>query len=244
MLETVDSVSGSVVVAGEARAVEVRGRPAFRVLDLGLEPYAVTLRRQEELVQERLQDAVPDTLILVEHPPVVTLGRAKSTANLRETPEALRARGIEFFEVTRGGDVTYHAPGQLVGYPIFDLRQHGRDVLRFCRGVEAALIGVLREYGLTALAVPGKAGVWIGEQKVASLGISLRRWVTFHGFALNVSTDLTGFRAIRPCGEAPEIMTSMKALLGRAVPMREVRERVQGWFAEVFHLDGSGSVAG
>ncbi|MBP2671091.1 MAG: Octanoate-[acyl-carrier-protein]-protein-N-octanoyltransferase [candidate division NC10 bacterium] len=194
----------------------------------------MVLERQLALLEDRIQGRVPDTLILVEHPPVVTLGRAKTTANLRHTPEELQARGIEFFEVSRGGDVTYHAPGQLVGYPVFDLRQHGRDVLRFCRGVEAALIGVLAAVGLGARSVPGKAGVWVGDRKIASLGVSLRRWVTFHGFALNVAVDLVGFQVIRPCGEEPEVMTSMEALLERPVAMGEVRSRVVAEFARVF----------
>jgi len=211
-----------------------RATGGFQIVDLGLEPYGVTLSRQEALVRHRLQGTAPDTLILVEHPPVVTLGRAKTLANLLRTPEELKAAGIEFFEVTRGGDVTYHAPGQLVGYPIFDLRRHGQDVLRFCRGIEAALTGLLGEFGISAGAVPGKAGVWVGEKKIASLGISLRRWVTYHGFALNVSTDLAGFRVIRPCGEPAEVMTSMEALLGAPVPMARIRERVCVWFAEVF----------
>jgi len=209
-------------------------RIPWHVLDLGVAPYGPALERQFALLEERIQDRIPDTLVLVEHPPVVTLGRGKTTANLRQTPEALRAQGIEFFEVSRGGDATYHAPGQLVGYPIFDLKQHGRDVLRFCRGVETALIRTLEAFRLAARAVPGKAGVWVGERKIASLGISLRRWVTFHGFAMNVAVDLTGFQAIRPCGEEPEVMTSMEALLGRRVPMEEVRGRVVAEFARVF----------
>jgi lipoate-protein ligase B len=215
---------------------ETRAVAGWQVLDLGLQPYALTLRHQEELVARRLAGSIPDTLILVEHPPVVTLGRAKQHTNLRLGLDALAARGIEFFEITRGGDVTYHAPGQLVGYPIFDLKQHGRDVLCFCRGVEAALIQTLGDFGLKARAVPGDAGVWVGEKKIASLGVSVRRWITFHGFALNVSTDLAGFQVIRPCGKDPDVMTSMAALLGRPVPMQEVRRRVTVRFAEVFHF--------
>jgi lipoate-protein ligase B len=230
-------LSTRIAPPGQAEVRESAPAPAripWRVLDLGLAPYGVVLERQLALLEERIQDRVPDTLILVEHPPVVTLGRAKTTANLRHTPDVLHAKGIEFFEVSRGGDVTYHAPGQLVGYPIFDLRQHGRDVLRFCRGVEAALSGVLEAVGLRARSVPGKAGVWVGDRKIASLGISLRRWVTFHGFALNVTVDLVGFQVIRPCGEEPEIMTSMEALLQRPVAMGEVRSRVAAEFARVF----------
>lgn len=208
----------------------------LQVRHLGLEPYAVTLHRQEDLVRQRLLGIVPDTLILVEHPPVVTLGRAKQRGNLLLDPAALLAQGIEFFEITRGGDATYHAPGQLVGYPVFDLRQHGKDVLKFCRGMETALIGTLVAFGITAEAIPGKAGVWVGEKKIASLGISVRRWVTFHGFALNVTTDLTGFRVIRPCGEDPEVMTSMASILKGPVSMEEVRRVVAAQFAKVFSL--------
>lgn len=205
-------------------------------------PYGAALDRQVALLDARIRDRIPDTLVLVEHPPVVTLGRAKTTANLRVTRDELRARGIEFFEISRGGDATYHGPGQLVGYPIFDLRHHGRDVLHFCRRVEAALIGTLAGFGLTGWAVPGKAGVWVGERKIASLGISLRRWVTFHGFSLNVGVDLAGFQVIRPCGEEPEIMTTMAALLGRRLAMDAVRDRVAAEFARVFGFGESRAV--
>ncbi len=212
----------------------VSASTGLQVLDLGLEPYAVTLSRQEELATRRFRGEAPDTLILVEHPPVVTLGRAKTQANLLLSPAELAGRGIEYFEITRGGDVTYHAPGQLVGYPIFDLRSRGRDVLRFCRDVEAALIASLADFGLAAQAVPGEAGVWAGSRKIASLGISVRRWITFHGFALNVTTDLTGFQVIRPCGKDPGVMTSMAALLSRPISMSDVRRRVAQRFAEQF----------
>ena len=205
-------------------------------------PYGTALDRQLALLDARIQDRIPDTLVLVEHPPVVTLGRAKTTANLRVTRDELRARGIEFFEISRGGDATYHGPGQLVGYPIFDLRHHGRDVLHYCRRVEAVLIGTLAGFGLAGRAVPGKAGVWVEERKIASLGISLRRWVTFHGFALNVGVDLAGFEVIRPCGEEPEIMTSMAALLGRRLVMDAVRDRVAAEFARVFGFGESRAV--
>jgi lipoate-protein ligase B len=225
-------------------AVTAPDRMAMQVLNLGRERYASTLRRQEDLVRLRLLGAIPDTLVLVEHPPVVTLGRAKSRGNLLLDPPALLARGIEFFEITRGGDATYHAPGQLVGYPIFDLRQHGRDVLRFCRGVETALIGALAWFGIEAQAISGKAGVWLGGKKIASLGISVRRWVTFHGFALNVTTDLAGFEVIRPCGEDPGIMTSMAAILGFPPAMGEVRQAVVARFAETFSLTEASVLSG
>ncbi len=209
---------------------------AWQVLQLGLVPYSQALDQQMALVAERVQRKIPDTLILLEHPPVVTLGRAKTTANLRVSLEDLRERGIEFVEITRGGDVTYHAPGQLVGYPIFDLTQHGRDVLQFCRRVESALIGVLDRHGIRAKAVPGKAGVWVDDRKIASMGLSLRRWVTFHGFALNVNTELAGFQVIRPCGEEPSVMTSMAKELGRSVDFSTVCTEVIGAFRQGFHF--------
>lgn len=220
--------------------VEPRAGTALRILNLGIEPFAVTLQRQEELVRQRMLGIVPDTLVLVEHPPVVTLGRAKHRGNLLLDPAALSGKGVEFFEITRGGDATYHAPGQLVGYPIFDLHQHGKDVLRFCRGVEVALISALAWFGIAAEAISGKAGVCVGRRKIASLGISVRRWVTFHGFALNVSIDLSGFRVIRPCGEDPAVMTSMAVLLERPVSMDAVRRIVAARFAETFsHAESS-----
>ncbi|MFA5026445.1 MAG: lipoyl(octanoyl) transferase LipB [Candidatus Methylomirabilota bacterium] len=230
---------------GWAEGARVAARPLrrCRVLDLGLAPYGETLRRQEALVADRLVGRVPDTLILVEHPPVVTLGRAKAPTNLVLSPEALRARGIEFFEISRGGDATYHAPGQLVGYPIFDLRDHGRDVLRFCRGLEHSLIGALAEFGVEAAAVPGKAGVWVDRKKIASLGVSLRRWVTFHGFALNISTDLAGFQVIRPCGEEAGVMTSLAALLGRPVAVGEAKGRVLERLMRTFGFDEMAAVS-
>ncbi len=215
-----------------------------QVVDLGLLPYGEALRRQEEQVAARLAGSAPDVLLLVEHPPVVTLGRAKAPRNLRFSPAELAARGVEFFEVTRGGDATYHAPGQLVGYPIFDLRDHGKDVLRFCRGLERGLILALAEVGVDARSVPGKAGVWVGEKKITSLGISLRRWVTFHGFALNVCTDLAGFQVIRPCGEEPEVMTSLAERLGRPITVEEVREKVVRHIAEEFGFDEVVTISG
>lgn len=229
--------------AVEADRVAAAAAIPWRVLDFGLMPYGEALTRQLELLEERIRERIPDTLVLVEHPAVVTLGRGKTATNLRETPEELRARGIDYFEVSRGGDATYHAPGQLVGYPIFDLRRHGRDVLRFCRGVEAALIHTLAAFGVAGSAVSGKAGVWVEGRKVASLGISLRRWVTFHGFALNVGVDLRGFRVIRPCGEDPDIMTSMEALLGRPIAMDAVRRLTAEAFGHVFHFEKSQTIA-
>ena len=222
---------------GSCTPAQKPGVRRFQVLDLGLVHYGDALRRQEERVAARLAGTAPDTLILLEHPPVVTLGRAKAPRNLRLSPAELAARGISYYEISRGGDATYHAPGQLVGYPIFDLRDHGRDVLRFCRVLERCLILTLADFGVDARAVPGKAGVWVGDRKIASLGISLRRWVTFHGFALNVSTDLAGFQVIQPCGEDPGVMTSLAERLGRPTAVNEVQGRLVKRIAEEFGFD-------
>ena len=187
---------------------------------LGLQPYANALVLQEEAVRDRLAGRTQDRLLLLEHPPVVTLGRSTDRAHLRLSEDELRTAGIERFEVPRGGDVTYHAPGQLVGYPILDLDALGRrDVHGHLRRLEAALIDSLEEIGIPATRIPGWTGVFVDrersrlatgrERKIASIGVGIRRWVTFHGFALNVTIDLDGFKAIVPCGLKDVEMTSV-----------------------------------
>lgn len=178
---------------------------------LGPTPYAEGLRIQEALVRARAAGETGDWLLFPDHPPVLTMGRSGSAGSLLATPAALRARGIEVHEVTRGGDVTWHGPGQLVGYPIFDLEPLGRDLHRFLRGLEDALVEVLAEWGIAAGAVPGRTGVWTGGAKIASIGIAVRRWVSYHGFALNVAPDLSFFELIHPCGLRGIEMTSMTA---------------------------------
>lgn len=207
---------------------------------LGLVPYGEALAvQQRELEARRAADAV-DRILLCEHPPVVTLGRSTKPANLLATPEQLVARGVERYEVARGGDVTYHAPGQLVGYPIVDLAARGeRDVHAFLRTLEQLLIDVLAAFELAAVRVEGKTGVFVRPEaagarlrKVASIGIGVRRWITWHGFALNLSLDLAGFDAIVPCGLDGVDMTSVTAEFeraGRRVPAdldEQVREVV------------------
>ena len=193
---------------------------------LGETPYGEALALQNAAVSERLSKGGPDRLLLLEHPAVVTLGRSTDRANLHESPEALMQRGVEVFEVGRGGDVTYHAPGQLVGYPILDLDAQGRrDVHAHLRRLEAGLIDALESLGVPACRVPGWTGVFVDrsrsapstgpERKIASIGVGLRRWVTFHGFALNVTIDLAGFEAIVPCGLHGVEMTSVARELER-----------------------------
>lgn len=187
---------------------------------LGLVPYADALALQEEAVRDRLAGRIPDRLLLLEHPQVVTLGRSSDPRHVRSGEDDLRASGVELFDVGRGGDVTYHAPGQLVGYPIIDLEALGRcDVHRHLRTLEGGLIDALERLGIPAKRIPGWTGVFVDrarsarpqgrERKIASIGVGVRRWVTFHGFALNVTIDLDGFDAIVPCGLAEVEMTSV-----------------------------------
>jgi lipoate-protein ligase B len=178
---------------------------------LGDTLYAEGLRIQEALVRARAAGETGDWLLFPDHPPVLTVGRGAAPGGLIATPEQLRARGIEVFDVSRGGDVTWHGPGQLVGYPIVDLDPLGRDLHRFLRGLEQALVEVLGEWGIDADTVAGRTGVWTGGAKIASIGIAVRRWVSYHGFALNVAPDLASFDLIHPCGLRGITMTSMAA---------------------------------
>jgi lipoate-protein ligase B len=200
------------------------GVPWWRLdLDGGPKPYAEVWALQRALVTARQAGAVPDTLILVEHLPVVTLGRSADQAHLLVPREALAARGIDVFSVERGGSATYHAPGQLVGYPILDLRRFGEDVGRYMRTLEATIIDTLAGFGISAGRRPGYPGVWVGNAKICAMGVAIKRKVTMHGFALNVSTALDGFSVINPCGlDMP--VTSMARVLGRAVEVPDVGE--------------------
>lgn len=209
-----------------------------RVEWLGELRYGEALELQQAVVADRLAGRCPDRLLLLEHPAVVTLGRSTRPENLRETPEALRQRGVDVFEVGRGGDVTYHAPGQLVGYPIIDLDAlDRRDVHDHLRRLEAGLIDALASFDLPATRVPGWTGVFVDrsrsavpdgpERKIASIGVGIRRWVTFHGFALNVSLDLAGFEAIVPCGLHGVEMTSVARERERAGQRPLPREELE-----------------
>jgi len=186
---------------------------------LGRMPYAEALELQRSIARDRISGAIPqDVLLLLEHPPVVTLGRAAKEKHLVASPEFLQSRGIELFEAERGGDVTFHGPGQLVGYPIFDLRQHREDLHWYLRQLERSLISALQALDIAAGLNPGLTGVWTSGRKIASIGIHVKQWVTFHGFALNVTTDLSYFDLIVPCGIRGVVMTSVERELGRAEP--------------------------
>jgi lipoyl(octanoyl) transferase len=207
---------------------------------LGRVPYAEALAIQEQRVETRRRGATPDALLLLEHPPVVTLGRAAREENLCVEPSGLAARGVELHRISRGGDVTYHGPGQLVGYPILDLQARGTpDVIAFLRRLEEVLIDALAELGLEGYARPGYTGVFVGPgsagppRKIASIGVGLRGWVTYHGFALNVTLDLAAFEALVPCGLSEVAMTSVAAELGAAAPAG-LGPRVRSAVADAF----------
>jgi lipoyl(octanoyl) transferase len=215
----------------------VTDRPLL-VADLGRQPYGDVLELQRRLCRARQSgELAEDLLLLVEHGPVVTLGRGTKPTSLPLSPEALRQRGIEVFEVERGGDVTFHGPGQLVGYPILDLAGHRQDLHWYLRSVEAALIEALGALGIDAERNPGLTGVWTSGRKIASIGIHVKQWVTFHGFALNVATDLSYFDVIVPCGIPGVTMTSVVRELGArapADPAAASREAVAAAFGRVF----------
>jgi len=202
-----------------------------QVIRAGLVEYGSALSMQEKMVEERAADERPDTLLLLEHPPVITLGRGAHPEHV------LSAEGVAVHETPRGGDVTFHGPGQWVGYPILKLARDRQDVRRYVHDVEAVVIRALADYGIAAERVSGLRGIFVGRDKVAAVGVRISRWVTSHGFALNVNTDLRGFEAIVPCGITDRGVTSMERLLGRPVSMDDVAERIVARFGEVFGLE-------
>jgi lipoyl(octanoyl) transferase len=213
----------------------IEGAPALGALWLGRIRYADAEGRQRELVEARHAGLVADTLLLFELSPVITLGRGARPENVLIQPDERRARGIEMYEAGRGGDVTYHGPGQLVGYPILALDADRRDVRRYLRDLEEALIRVLGDFEVAAERRAGLTGVWVGERKIASIGVRVSTgWITSHGFALNVSTDLTGFSTIVPCGIRRCSMTSIAAETGVDVPLTAVAAAATARLAEVF----------
>lgn len=199
--------------------------------------YGQALELQRALARARIEGEVGDLLLLLEHPPTITLGRGGDRGHLLVDDVSLKSKGIAFFEVERGGGITYHGPGQLVGYPILDLSLHGRDLHLYVRKLEEVLIKALLAFGIQAERVPGLPGVWAGSRKITSLGLHIKRWVSWHGFALNVNVDLAPFRLIIPCGLREVEMTSMAELLGRKVPMEAVEDRVVASFQEVFQIE-------
>ncbi len=219
-------------------------RRSVAVQRLGRIGYADALAVQHDLVAKRSANprsgggsVVPDTLLLLEHSPVITLGRGSKEGNVLLSAEALRARGVELHESGRGGDVTYHGPGQVVGYAIVDLKPDRCDVRRFVGDLEETMIRCAADYGLAAGRSKGMVGAWIGDRKIGAIGVRISRWVTMHGFAFNVSTNMTHFDLIVPCGIPDRGVTSLERELGRSVPMDEVMDRLASHFADVFDAD-------
>ncbi len=206
------------------------------MMRLGLVNYREAYSIQKELLEKRIRGEVPDTLILLEHQPVFTIGRGGSRENILITDEKRVEESIDLWEVDRGGDVTYHGPGQLVVYPIFDLNGYGRDVHSFIRCLEEVVIRVLLGYGLGAHRIEGLTGVWVRDKKIASIGIGVRKWVSFHGLSLNVAPEMKHFSFINSCGLGNGRMTSMKDLTGRDASVEEVGEKVLKEFEEVFSV--------
>ena len=212
---------------------------ATRQLDvrrLGLVPYGDALALQRSLVDDRRAGRVDDLLLLLEHPHVLTLGvrGGGGRTHILAPAETLAARGVAVHESGRGGDITYHGPGQIVGYPIVDLTPDRRDVHRYVRDLEEVLIRTADDYGIVASRVDGLTGVWVGGEKLAAIGVRIARWITSHGFALNVSTDLEYFKLIVPCGIADRGVTSLARLTGRTVDRCDVEDRIARHFCDVF----------
>jgi len=204
---------------------------------LGTIDYAEAHRLQKELQRKRVGGEIGDIVLLLEPPPVLTMGRSAKAQHVLATPELLEARGIPVHEVGRGGDVTYHGPGQLVAYPIIDLKPDRKDVRKYVASLEETMIRTCADFGLAAGRVEGLNGAWIGERKVGAVGVRISRWVTMHGLALNVNSDLRQFEMIVPCGIQDKGVTSLSAELGRAVHVADLLEPLAGHFARLYEAD-------
>ena len=203
---------------------------------LGLVPYNEALDLQKGLVEDRRANRIPDTLLLLEHPHVITLGvkLADARAHVVATPETLADREVEVIETGRGGDVTYHGPGQLVAYPILDLKPDRQDVHRYVRDLEAVMIRLCADYGVAADRITGFSGTWVGDRKIGAIGVRISRWITSHGLAFNVSSDLSYFDLIVPCGISDKGVTSLSREVGRTVTVAEVVDAFVQEFVTVF----------
>ncbi|HHY23741.1 MAG TPA: lipoyl(octanoyl) transferase LipB [Clostridiaceae bacterium] len=211
----------------------------IRIAKLGRVDYQESLELQEKLMKEIQSGEGEDILLLVEHPPVLTLGRSGKYNNVIVSEEVLKSQGVTIYEVSRGGDVTYHGPGQIVGYPIMDLKKHGRDIKDFVWKIEEVFIRLLKEeYGIEAHREEKKfTGVWIGEEKITAMGIAVKRWVTMHGFAFNVNTNLDHFKWIIPCGLANRGVTSLEKITGMTQDFERLNSLVINYFCQVFELE-------
>ncbi|NOX97523.1 MAG: lipoyl(octanoyl) transferase LipB [Nitrospirae bacterium] len=209
----------------------------------GILDYRKAWDLQRELVGKRFKKEINDTLLLVEHPPVFTIGRSGSKKNLLVSDKHLEEKGVSVYEVDRGGDITYHGPGQMIGYPILDLNEHGRDVHLMLRNLEEVIIKFLSDYEVEALRIPGYTGAWVGKEKIAAIGIGVRHWITFHGFCLNINPDMSYFSMINPCGIKGKGVTSLTELKKRTTPggdtpkLKDLQKNLIRRFGEVFNLE-------
>lgn len=214
-----------------------RVRAPLWVVDAGEIDYDMAVALQERIRAARLDDAVPDVLLVLQHPPVITLGRGARREHLLAQDDQLLSAGVSVRECARGGDITYHGPGQLVGYPILSLVDHGKDVHRYVRDLEETLIRALAKFEIEARCVRGMTGVWVGDAKVAAIGVGVKHWVTWHGFALNIEPDLSAFNWIVPCGIRDRSVTSMAQLLEGPIDFASVTRAVIESFCEVFQFE-------
>ena len=207
------------------------------VIDLGLIDYEKAWDLQHQLWSKRVEGEVPDLLLILEHPHVITLGRRGNRSHLLVSPEVLEAMRIPIFHVERGGDVTYHGPGQMVIYPVLDLKEYGYRLIRYIGQIEDVILRVLKDFGIEGRRDPVNRGVWVNEEKIASVGVAIKRWVSFHGFSLNYETDLKYFELINPCGLEGKKMTSMAKILGTMIFRERLVERIGFHFTQIFERD-------
>lgn len=207
------------------------------LLKPGLLDYQQAWDLQKKLQQRRIKNECADTLILTEHPHTYTIGKGGGEENLVASESSLKREGIKVYRIERGGDITYHGPGQIVGYPILDLHDYYLDTLRFLRDLEEVIILTLKDYSVEAGRIEGLTGVWVDGEKIAALGVKMSRWVTMHGFAFNINPDLAYYQNIIPCGIADKPVTSLKKVLGREVDLNEVQEKLVSYFSQVFQVE-------
>ena len=207
------------------------------IIDLGLIDYQKAWDLQHLLWSKRVEGELPDLLLFLEHPHVITLGRRGNRSHLLASQEVLEAMRIPIFHVERGGDVTYHGPGQMVVYPIFDLKEYGYRLIRYIGQLEEVILRILKDFGIEGRRDPLNRGVWVDGEKIASVGVAIKRWVSFHGFSLNYETDLKYFELINPCGLEEKKMTSMAKILGREISREDLVERIDFHFKQIFERD-------
>jgi lipoate-protein ligase B len=204
------------------------------VWEFGLVEYGKAYQLQRRLNRQRLMEEIPDVLLLLEHPPTITIGKSGSIENVLVSKEALSREGVSLFFTDRGGNATYHGPGQIVGYPIINLKQRGKDIRKFVYDIEEVILRTMRDFSIEAGRDETHPGVWVNGQELAAVGLAVRRWVSMHGFAVNVNTNLKHFFLINPCGFSDRKATSMSQLLGEKLPIDAVKERLISHFSEIF----------